>query len=197
MTGPRVTWSKSSPGSQTRTSSCQGEAPFGAVPSRSAFAPAVAPFDTGGAVSRRVFTHRGSRPSRGGASHRFRPDREIRAQDLAPVREHGFELCRNRSLVRARVAGGREVPPQHRGCESAKVRQPGLGLRRAFGRIASPVLQAPTEKLLAFGVSPIQQRPRLDERRGGDDQPGWADEADPFQVGGDLGVESGHGLRGG
>ena len=152
---------------------------------------------TSGAVGRRVFAHRESRPPRGGASHRFRPNREIRAQDRASVREHGLELGRDGSLVRARVPGGREIPPQHRGREPAKVRQPGLGLRGAFGRIASPVFQAPTEKLLAFGVSSIQQRPRLDERRGGDDQPGRADEADPLQVGGDLGVESGHGLLGG
>ena len=39
---PRVTWSKSSSGSQTRTSSCQGEARFGAVPSCSASRPAAA-----------------------------------------------------------------------------------------------------------------------------------------------------------
>ena len=129
--------------------------------------------------------------------HRFRPDREIWAQDLASVREHGFQLGRDGSLVRARVAGGREIPPQHRGCEGAKVRQQGPRLRGAPACIASPLLHAPAEKLLAFGIAPIQQRPRLDERRGGDNQPGRADETDPFQVGGDLGVESGHRLCGG
>ena len=151
----------------------------------------------GCATSRRVFTHRGSRLSRGGAWHRFRPDREIRAQDLASIREHGFELCRNRSLVRARVAGGREIPSRHRGCEGAKVRQPGLGVRgrSGIGRIGSAFLHASAEQLRALGIPPIQQRPRLDERRRGNDRSGRADEADLLQVSGDPGVESGHRLR--
>ena len=45
---PRVTWSKSSPGSQTRTRSCQDDAPLAAARSRSAPSPVAVSSEVAG-----------------------------------------------------------------------------------------------------------------------------------------------------
>ena len=148
------------------------------------------------AVTRCAFPHRGFGPPRGRSPHRVRPDREVGSKDLTPFREHRFEVGRDWRFLRARVAGGREIPAEHRGCEGAEVGQPGFGLRGGTGRIAtvSGFLHAPAEQLLALGIASIQERAGLDERRGRDDETGRADKADPLQVSRDLGVESRHGL---
>ena len=144
-----------------------------------------------------AFPYCGFGPRSGRPSYRVCPDREVGSKDLTPFREHRFEVGRDWRFLRARVAGGREIPAEHRGCEGAEVRQPGFGLRGGTGRIAtvSAFLHAPAEQLLALGIVSIQERTGLDQRRGRDDEPGRADKAYPLQVGGDLRVESGHRLR--
>ena len=74
------------------------------------------------AVTRCAFPHCGFGPRRGRPSHRVRPDREVGSKDLTPFREHRFEVGRDWRFFRARVAGGREIPTEHRGCEGAEVR---------------------------------------------------------------------------
>ena len=148
-----------------------------------------------GAVVRCVFAHARPGPCRRRALHRLRTYREVGAQDLASFCEHGFEIGRNGRFVRTRVAGGREVPSEHRRGEGAKVRQPGLGVRSAVGRITLAILHTSAKQVLTLGVASVQYRPCLDERRCGDNESGRTDEADPLQVGRDLRVEPGHRLR--
>ena len=131
-------------------------------------------------------------PRRGNVPHRFRAHREVGTQNLPGIRQRCFELGGNRRLVRAGVPFRGEVPAEHGGGEGAEVRQPGL---RLLLRAEAALLGALAKQPLPLGVAPVEDRARPHERRGGDDEPGGPDEAEPFEVGGDVGVGLRHAGR--
>ena len=116
-------------------------------------------------------------------------DGEVGAEGLAVVREGNLQLGRNGSLLRARVPAGREAPVEDGGGELAEVGDAGL---RTARRVELALLDATGETVLPLRVLPVQDRPRLRERRGGDHQAVRLDEAEPFEVGARVGVGVGH-----
>ena len=131
----------------------------------------------------------GHLPRRGDVPQPLRPHREIGAQDLPGIRQHRFQLGRDRRLVRAGVALRREAPAEHGGSEGAEVRQARL---RLLLRAEAAFLRTFTQQPLPLGVAPVEDRARPDERRRGHDQPRGPHEPEPLQVGGDLGVRLRH-----
>ena len=88
-----------------------------------------------------------------------------------------------RGFIRARVPVRREAPAEHGLGESAEVRHARLVFRG---------VQAFPQPLLTLPVPTIQDNACLHQGRGRDDEARGADEADPLQVGGDVGVGPGH-----
>ena len=116
-------------------------------------------------------------------------DREVGAEGLAVVRERNLQLGRNGSLFRARVPAGREAPVKDGGGELAEI---GDAWLRAAPGVERALLQAAGEPVLPFRVLPVQDGPRLRERRGGYHQAVRLDEAEPFEVGAGVGIGGGH-----
>jgi len=63
---------------------------------------------------------------------------------------------------------------------------------RALLGIERALRGARAQQPLALGVAAIEDRAGAHERRCRDDEPDRADEADPFLVGEDFGIDSGH-----
>ena len=119
-------------------------------------------------------------------------DGEVGAQGLAVVREGNLQLGRNGSLCRAGEPEGREAPIEDGGGELPEVGDAGL---RAVRGVERALLDATREPVLPFRVLPVQDRPRLRKRRGGNHEAVRLDESEPFEVGAGVGVGGGHGRR--
>ena len=116
---------------------------------------------------------------------------EVGQQHLATRLQRRLQLGRGPTLGRPRVALRREAPAEHRRRERPELGQPRLGL--AVG--AEPALsRARPQPPLPLGVA-RQHRPRPHQRRRRHHEARRPDEADPLEVGVDLGVAFRHRLR--
>lgn len=79
---------------------------------------------------------------------------------------------------------------EHRGRELAEIGKAGL---RAASGIEFALAEIISQPVLTFGILPIEDGARLDQRRGGDHEAVRLDEAESFQVGAGVGVGSQHG----
>jgi len=118
------------------------------------------------------------------------PDGEIRAKRLAVIRQGNLDLGRDRALGRACIASRRKTPAEDGLGEAPEVGQVRHG---ALFRVERALFDARAQEPLALGVAPVENRPRADEGRGGHDETRRPDEADPFAVRENFGVEPGAG----
>ena len=65
--------------------------------------------------------------------------------------------------------------------------------RRAFLGIESAIVDARAQEPLPLDVTPVEDRPGAHQRRRRNHEARRPDEADPFEVRQDLGVQLGHG----
>jgi len=111
-------------------------------------------------------------------------------ESLPVVGEVDPQLVGDRGLVGSGVALGRPAPAENVPGEGSEVGEVRLG---ADLRIEGAFLDGRAQTALAVLVIAIEDRAGTDERRCGDDQAGRLEEADPLQMGEDLGGELGHG----
>ena len=85
---------------------------------------------------------------------------------------------------------GEKAPTEDRSREAAEIGQAG---DRTFFRVERALFNARTQEPLAFAVAPVEDRPRANERRRGHDETDRSNEAEPFEMRDNFGVELGAG----
>ncbi len=162
---------------QPRRDACLAEEPLHAAVGRG-FEMALAANDAIGIFPR--IEHLDEKlPGRGAVSGVALAHREVGPQRLAPVGKRRLQVGGDRALGCAGVELRIEAPFEdglREGAEVGKVED------RTFLGIEGPLLAAGLKELLPFAVAAVQNRIRVIERRGGDDEPRRLDEAEPFEV---------------
>ncbi len=115
-------------------------------------------------------------------------DGEVGPKRLA--RQRHLELGRHRTLDRPRVPLRREAPAKNGLREAAEV---GEVFDRAFLGVEGAFHNARAQEPLPLGVTPVEDCSRTDKRRRGYDKTRRPDEADPFAMRKNFGIELGAG----